>query len=150
MRKLSFLFRHLLAGGVLLSSIAMSQPALADHSVGAGFFGPTPDRSSLGIIATTGLSLPIVPIAPQLAIAIPLSGNRYAVTGEARIQLRSTTLGVGAGIARLNSKGSAGTIYDVFIGRQIAPLTTIEARYYGLGSDRAGSTGYLGVRFNLF
>jgi hypothetical protein len=122
---------------------------VADHSIGAGYFAPTPDQKSFGLIASTGLTLPIVPIAPQLTVALPFSGGRYAVTGEARVRYYGTTMGLGAGVARLATHGSSGTIYDAFISRPIAPLTSIEARFYGFGSDRAGTTGYIGLRFGI-
>jgi len=124
-------------------------PAAADTSVGAGFFAPAQGGASVGVVATAGLSLPVVPIAPQVSLALPFRGGRYAVTGEARIGRPSAYIGAGVGVARLDTNGSTGTIYDVFVGKRIAPLTTVEARFYGFGSDRAGTSGYLGLRFAI-
>ena len=142
--------RLLVLGTLLVAGAAFSPPVLADTSVAAGYFAPTPDSNkSLGLMGTTGLTLPIVPIAPQVTVALPFSGGRYAVTGEARVGHQSAYVGAGAGFGRMNSSGSTGGIYDVFAGKQIAPLTTIEARFYGLGSARAGSSGFIGVRFSI-
>lgn len=124
-------------------------PALADHSIGAGYFAPTPDQKSFGLLASAGLTLPIVPIAPQVTVALPFGGGRYAVTGEARVALGGTTIGAGAGVGRFNTHGASGTIYDAFVSHRIAPMTAIEARFYGFGSDRAGSSGYIGLRFGI-
>ena len=139
----------LVAAVALALGFLHAMPASADSSIGAGYFAPGPDQKGLGVIATTGLTLPIVPIAPQVALAVPFSGGRYALTGEARVALKDTYLGVGAGIARLQSAGSTGAILDAFIGHKVAPLTSLEARFYGAGDARAGSTGYIGVRFAL-
>jgi hypothetical protein len=140
----------LMAAATLFSAGACRPlPALADHSVSVGYFAPTPGQKNVGLIATTGLTLPVVPIAPQLAIAVPFSGGRYAVTGEGRISLHGTTLGAGVGIARLSTHGSTGTIWDGFIAHPIAPDVSVEARYYGFGSNNNGSTGYIGLKLGL-
>lgn len=139
--------RILSCAGVVAACALFAAPAMAETSVAAGYFAPTPDHNkALGILATTGLTLPIAPIAPQITLAVPFSGGRYAVTGEARIGHPGAYVGAGAGFGRLNSGGNTGGIYDVFVGKRIAPLTTIEARYYGLGTRNTGSSGFIGVR----
>ena len=120
------LSRSLLSATLLASLAFAALPAYADTSVAAGYFAPTPDHDkSFGMMATTGLSLPVVPIAPQVTLAVPFSGGRYAVTGEARVGHPSAYVGAGAGFGRLNSSGNTGGLYDVFVGKRIAPLTTI-------------------------
>lgn len=143
-------FRALLSTALLASLAFAARPAHAETSVAAGYFAPTPNQEkSLGVMATTGLNLPVVPISPQMTLAVPFSGGRYALTGEARLGSQSAYLGAGAGFGRLNSASNTGGLYAVFIGERIAPLTTIEARYYGSGSQGSGSSGFIGVRVAL-
>jgi hypothetical protein len=142
--------RALLSAALLASLALAARPAYAETSVAAGYFVPTPNQQkSLGVMATTGLSLPAVPIAPQVTLAVPFSGGRYALTGEARLGTPSTYVGAGAGFGRLNSASNTGGLYAVFIGERIAPLTTVEARFYGSDSQGSGSSGFIGVRIAI-
>ncbi len=142
-------FRFILGAAVAVALNLAALPAVADTSVGVGYFAPSPDTKALGFIASEGLSLPLVPITPQVTVAIPSSGGRYVATAEAKFAHAGGYIGAGAGVGLLKKNGTSGEINTVFVGKRVAPFTSIEARYYGLGTKTAGSSGFIGLRFSI-
>jgi hypothetical protein len=78
-------------------------PARAETAIAAGPF--LTSHTSVGGILSFAVSLPAVPIGPQLSIAAPFSGGRYAVTAEARLHGGGGYGGVGIGVGTMKNTG---------------------------------------------
>jgi len=57
--------------------------------------------------------------------------------------------GAGAGIGTLSSDRSSGTVFTVFAGKSIAPLTSVEIRLYKQTQETGATAGFIGVRFSF-
>jgi len=128
-----------------------SAPALADTSIGAGLFFPSDGGATGGLLGSLPLiSLPLAPVSVQLSGAVPFSGGRYAVNAEAVVHAAGFFVGAGPGVGRFrDANGSTGALYDILAGIRIAPMITLDARYYGSGSSNVGSATYAGLFFKL-
>jgi hypothetical protein len=139
-------------GVAFAAALALSAaPAFADTSLGAGVFWTHDGSTDLGLTGSYNLfGLPVVPIKIQLSGVAPFgSGGRYAAAVEGVYQFRRFSAGAGIGEGKMNAFGGGGAIYDLFGSVRVAPLTSIQARYYGGLSGSPGSATYLGVSFGL-
>ena len=131
--------------------------ALAGVSVaGGGYLRDTPSTSSgLAAILSTGASVPAVPLEVQGSLFIPVTGKNggYAATAE----IRGLTgggyggayVGAGIGVGSLSSDGSSGSVFTLFAGKSIAPLTSVEFRLYRQTQGAGATAGFVGVRFSF-
>ena len=129
--------------------------ALAGSSVAAGGLFDTRSATAGAVMLSTGSSVPDLPLAVQGSLLAPLTSNGgYAAT----VEVRGLTgggyggayIGAGAGIADLVSNRSADTVFTVFVGKSIAPLTSLELRIYKQTQDESAVTaGFVGLRFSF-
>jgi hypothetical protein len=149
--------RKLLAALALTAAAALPLQALASVSIaGGGFVRDTPTSTSgLAAIVSSGASVPTVPLQVQGSLFVPVTGNggSYAATAE----IRGLTgggyggayIGAGLGIGSLSNDGSTGTVFTIFAGKSIAPLTSVEFRLYRQTQGSGATAGFAGVRFSF-
>lgn len=130
--------------------------ALAGLSIaGGGFVRDTPSGSGLAAIISSGASIPAVPLEVQGSVFVPFTGKGggYAATAEIRGftggGYGGAYIGAGAGVGTLSSGGSSGTVFTVFAGKSIAPLTSVEFRLYRQTQGAGATAGFAGVRFSF-
>ncbi|HEV3157527.1 MAG TPA: hypothetical protein VGZ00_09310 [Candidatus Baltobacteraceae bacterium] len=125
--------------------------ASADTSIGAGLLLPSDGSTDGALIGSLALdAIPGLPIRPQLTGLIASGTNtRYAVTGDVDFTVGHGILGAGAGLGKMNQLGNSGLIFDAHAATRILPLTMLEVRVYGLGSNNVGSGTYLGINIHL-
>jgi hypothetical protein len=121
---------------------------------GGAFFRDQPSDSGLAAIVSSGASVPVVPLELQGSLFVPLSGKGgYAATAEIRGftggGFGGAYIGAGAGIGSLSINGSTGTVFTIFAGKSIAPLTSIEFRLYKQSQAGGATAGFAGVRFSF-
>lgn len=138
----------------LAVSAALPAPALAGVSVaGGGFVQGSPSASGPAAILSTTTAVPTVPLAVGGSVFVPLASNGgYAVTAEVRGLTGGGYGGgyVGGGIGIGNLGGqSYGTVVTLFVGKPIAPLTSIELRLYKQTESGGATAGFVGLRFSL-
>jgi hypothetical protein len=139
--------RTLACALVLGAALAvMPRPALADISLEGGAVVSGSSTSAAGALSLGLLNLPLVPLAGELTLVVPVNGG-YATTADARLSFAGTTVGAGAGFGTLGATSRTGAIYDALLAHGIAPHTALEARLY-FGPSRP-STLFAGVRFSL-
>ncbi|MEO6990555.1 MAG: hypothetical protein ABI346_00035 [Candidatus Baltobacteraceae bacterium] len=142
-----------LIGVLALSLIATPLEARADNSLGAGLVVPSDGSTALGVLGTLSLSsVPVVPIRPQLSGAyVTGNGGRFAVAAEVVGGLKGTSVGGGIGLGKLSQRSDAqtGPLLDVFLVQHVAPLTSLQIRYYAGTGSRVGSALFAGVSFSL-
>lgn len=140
-------------GALAIAFLAAGQAARADNSLGAGLVVPSDGSSALGVVGTLSLiSVPAVPIRPQLSAAyVAGTGGRFAVAAEAIAGLKGTSFGGGIGLGKLSqrSDAQAGGLLDVFVVQHLAPLTSLQLRYYAGTGSRVGSALFAGLSFSL-
>ena len=146
---------RLLLIGTLLAAAALPARAPAAVSIAGGaFFQDKPSTSGLGAILSTGTSVPALPLAVQGSLLVHITGSGgYAAT----LEVRGLTgggyggayVGAGAGVGNLSSNRSTGTVFSVFAGKSIAPLTSIELRLYKQTQDTGATAGFVGLRFSF-
>jgi hypothetical protein len=147
--------RAVLLSLTLLGAAALPGPALAGISVAGGGFGQSaPSTTGLAAIVSTGASIPAVPLELQGSLLVPITGQGgYAATGEIRGftggGYGGAFVGAGAGIGTLSSDRSAGTVFTIFAGKSIAPLTSLEIRLYKQMNATGATAGFIGVRFSI-
>lgn len=147
----------LLAVLALTAAAAFPLQALAGISVaGGGYVRDTPSNGSgLAAILSTGASVPAVPLELQGSLFIPVTGNGsgYAATAEIRGftggGYGGAYIGAGLGLGSLSNDGSSGTVFTVFAGKSIAPLTSIEFRLYRQTQGAGATAGFAGIRFSF-
>lgn len=141
--------------GALLALGALPATAQASVSVaGGGFVQSSPSSSGLAGILSTGASIPAVPLEVQGSLLVPVTGRGgYAATAEIRGftggGFGGAYVGAGVGIGNLSSDRSSGTVFTIFAGKSIAPLTSIEFRLYKQTQSTGSTAGFVGVRFSL-
>ncbi len=129
--------------------------ALASISIaGGGYVSSSPSATGGAVILSTGASIPAVPLELQGSLLVPVTGKGgYAATAEIRGftggGYGGAYVGAGAGVGTLSSNGSSGTVFTVFAGKSIAPLTSIEVRLYKQTQDAGATAGFVGVRFSF-
>lgn len=126
-------------------------PALADTSLGAGLFFPSDGGATGGLLGSIPIiAVPLAPVSVQLSGAVPFSGGRYAVTAEGVLHAAGLFVGAGPGVGRFRrTNGATGAVYDILAGIRLAPMITLDARYYGSGNGNVGSATYAGLFFKL-
>jgi hypothetical protein len=141
--------RFVLRLSCALAVTLCATPVRAGTAIGGGVFFPSDGNPAAGAIATVGLSsVPVVPVGPQVSVAA-LSGSRFAATFEVQASAAGYFFGGGAGVGKFRANGQAGAMLDALAGARIAPLVSVQARFYdGLGGN-AGSSAYLGLSFSL-
>lgn len=141
--------------GTLLAVAALPGAARASVSIaGGGFIQSSPSTGGVAGILSTGASIPAVPLEIQGSLLVPITGQGgYAATAEIRGftggGYGGAYVGAGAGIGNLSSDRSAGTIFTIFAGKSIAPLTSIEFRLYKQTQATGATAGFVGLRFSL-
>lgn len=147
--------RRLLLPLTLIAAAALPAQAPAAVSIaGGGFAQSAPSATGLAAILSSGASIPQVPLELQGSLLVPLTGKGgYAATGEIRGftggGYGGAYIGAGAGIGNLSSDRSAGTVFTVFAGKSIAPLTSFEIRLYKQMQSTGATAGFIGVRFSF-
>ncbi len=148
------LMRRLLVLTLCLSAALPLRAPAAVSIAGGGFAQSSPSTAGAAAIFSTGASIPAVPLEVQGSALVPLTSfGGYAATAE----LRGFTgggyggayVGAGAGIGDLSSNRSSGTVFTVFAGKSIAPLTSFEIRLYKQTQDTGATAGFIGVRFSF-
>ncbi len=121
---------------------------------GGGYVSSDPSQAGGAVLVSSAASIPALPIQLQATLLVPLvSQGGYALTGEVRGLsgggFGGAYIGAGAGIGNLSAGQATGVILTAFVGKPIAPLTTIEARLYQ-GMQAGGSTAaFIGIRFSF-
>lgn len=149
------LHTSLAAAAAVFAALALPLPACASVSIAAGgMVRSNPSQSGLAAIVSSGASIPAVPLEIQGSLLAPLTGKGgYAATAEIRGftggGFGGAYIGAGAGVGTLSSDGSSGTVFTVFAGKSIAPLTSIEFRLYKQTQSTGATAGFVGVRFSF-
>ncbi len=146
---------RLVPAAALLAALAIPLPALASVSIAAGgIVRSNPSEAAIAAILSSGASIPAVPLEIQGSLFAPLSGKGgYAATAEIRGftggGYGGAYIGAGAGIGTLSSDGSSGTVFTIFAGKSIAPLTSVELRLYQQTQSTGATAGFVGIRFSF-
>lgn len=127
----------------------------ADLSIaGGGFITDSPSQTGGAVLISSAASVPALPIELQATVLVPIvpSGG-YAVTGEVRGLsgggFGGAYVGAGAGIGNLSTTRQTGPVLTAFVGKPIAPFSTLELRIYK-GTQTGGATaGFVGIRFSF-
>lgn len=95
-----------------------------------------------------------MPLELQGSLFLPLTGKGgYAATAEIRGftggGYGGAYVGAGAGVGTLSSGGSSGTVFTVFAGKSIAPMTSVEIRLYKQTQEAGATAGFVGIRFSF-
>jgi hypothetical protein len=147
--------RRLLLALTLVAAATLPLRAPASVSIaGGGYAQSAPSTDGAAAIVSTGASIPTVPLEVQGSVLVPLtSTGGYAATAEIRGftggGYGGAYVGAGAGIGTLSSDRSSGTVFTVFAGKSIAPLTSVEIRVYKQLQDTGATAGFIGVRFSF-
>lgn len=145
----------LLAVLSLGAAAALPLQALASVSIAAGgFVRNNPSQTAMAAIVSSGASIPAVPLELQGSLLVPVGGKGgYAATAEIRGftggGYGGAYIGAGLGVGTLSSNGSSGTVFTVFAGKSIAPLTSIEFRLYKQTQSAGATAAFAGVRFSF-
>lgn len=121
---------------------------------GGGYVSGTPSATGGAVLLSSAASIPALPIQLQATVLIPVTKQGgYAVTGEIRGLsgggFGGAYVGAGIGVGTLSVNRTTGPVLTGFVGKPIAPLTTVELRLYK-GTQTNGSTaGFLGIRFSF-
>ncbi len=135
------------AGGVRAGAAQLS-------AAGGGFLTGSPSQAGAAVLVSSAASVPAIPVALQATLLVPLTPHGgYAVTGEVRGLsgggFGGAYIGVGAGIADLSANHTPGPVFTAFVGKPIAPNSTLELRIYQ-GTQAGGATsGFVGIRFSF-
>ncbi len=140
-----------------LALAAAAWPARASAAVsvaGGGFTQSAPSTGGAAAIVSSGASIPAVPLEVQGSLLVPLTGaGGYAATAEIRGftggGYGGAFVGAGAGVGTLSSNRSSGTVFTVFAGKSLAPLTSIEIRLYKQTQTAGATAGFIGIRFSF-
>jgi hypothetical protein len=139
----------------LLTAACLPAAARASVSVaGGGFIQSTPSTAGGAVIVSSGASIPEVPLELQGSLLIPIGAHGgYAATAEIRGftggGYGGAYVGAGAGIGNLSTNRNSATIFTIFAGKSIAPLTSIELRLYRQTDTGGATAGFVGVRFSF-
>ena len=139
----------------MLAFAAVPSPAPASVSIaGGGYTQSAPSNNGAALIFSTGASIPQVPLEVQASLLTPLvTGGGYAATAEIRGftggGYGGAYIGGGAGAGNLSGDRSSGTVFTAFAGKSIAPLTSIELRFYKQTGNLGATAGFIGVRFSF-
>src|SRR5579872_3631809 len=133
--------RPFLTTAALLGVAMLPCAARAGISVAGG--GLTDSRSPSAVAAvlvSSGTSVPVVPLALQGSLLAPLTSNGgYAATFEVRGLTGGgyggAYVGAGAGLGDLAGAHDSGTVFTLFAGKSIAPMTSVELRLYSQTQD---------------
>lgn len=145
----------LVAAAAVLALAAIPLQAPASVSIAGGaVVRNNPSQTGLAAVVSSGASIPEVPLELQGSLFVPLAGKGgYAATAEIRGftggGYGGAYVGAGAGIGTLSSDGSSGTVFTVFAGKSIAPLTSIELRLYKQTQTAGATAGFVGLRFSF-
>lgn len=129
--------------------------ALASVSIAAGgFLENNPSGGGMAAVVSTGASIPAVPLELQGSVFFPLIGQSgYAATAEIRGftggGYGGAYVGAGIGLGTLSTDGSTGTVFSIFAGKSIAPLTSVELRLYRQTQSTGATAGFVGLRFSF-
>ena len=134
---------------------AIPAPASAQVSIAAGgVLTSAPSGSGGGVMLSSSTAVPSLPLQVQGTVFAPLTtGGGYAATGEIRGLsgggFGGAYIGGGLGFGRLPGAGTTGGVFTAFVGKPIAPSTTVEVRFYD--GTSVGSKGllFVGLRFSL-
>lgn len=147
--------RRLLLLGTLIAVAALPLPAMAAVSIAAGGYTQSaPSATGGALIFSSGSAIPAVPLEFQGSLLTALTrGGGYAATAEIRGftggGYGGAYIGAGAGFGNLSSDRSSGTVLTAFAGKSIAPLTSIELRFYKQTGNLGATSGFVGVRFSF-
>lgn len=140
---------------LLLAAAGLPCAARASVSVaGGGFVRNEPSSAGGAVIVSTGASIPEVPLELQGSLLLPIGAQGgYAATAEIRGftggGYGGAYVGAGAGIGNLSTNRNSATVFTIFAGKSIAPLTSIELRLYQQTDTGGATAGFVGVRFSF-
>ena len=121
---------------------------------GGGFVTSSPSQTGGAVLLSSAASVPSLPIEVQGTVLVPVTKQGgYAVTAEVRGLsgggFGGAYIGGGIGIGTLSADRTNGPVVTIFVGKPVAPSTTIELRAYK-GTRESGTTaGFLGLRFTF-
>lgn len=106
------------------------------------------------VLLSSAASVPSLPVEVQGTLLVPItSQGGYALTGEVRGLsgggFGGAYVGAGVGFGTLSASRQTGPVLTVFVGKPIAPYTTIELRAYQSTRDDGTTAGFLGLRFTF-
>ena len=142
----------------LLVALGAYAPAVAEAAqlslAGGAFISSTPSQTGGAVLVSSAASIPALPIQVQATLLVPATKQGgYAVTGEIRGLsgggFGGAYVGAGLGIGSLSVDRQTGPVVTAFVGKPIAPLTTIELRIYKSTKENGSTAGFLGVRFSF-
>jgi hypothetical protein len=131
------------------------QTAAASVSVAAGGYTQSaPSSTGAAVILSSGASIPQIPLEVQVSLLLPLGrAGGYAATAEIRGftggGYGGAYIGAGAGVGNLSSDRSSGTVFTAFAGKSIAPLTSVEIRFYKEMQSTGATAGFIGLRLSF-
>ena len=142
----------------LLVALGAFAPAAADSAqlsvAGGAFITNTPPQTGGAVLVSSAASIPALPIQLQATLLVPATKQGgYALTGEIRGLsgggFGGAYIGAGVGFGTLSADRMTGPVLTGFVGKPIAPLTTIELRIYKSTKENGSTAGFLGVRFSF-
>lgn len=147
-----------LCAGLLSLACALASPFrtnAAELSIaGGGFVSTSPSQTGGAVLLSTAASVPSLPIEVQGTVLVPITEQGgYAVTAEVRGLsgggFGGAYIGGGVGIGALSEDRQNGPVLTVFVGKPVAPSTTIELRAYKGTRTNGTTAGFLGLRFTF-
>ncbi|MDE2481983.1 MAG: hypothetical protein KGN02_07315 [bacterium] len=144
-----------IALALFASAGGVARCGAAELSVAGGAFATdTPSQAGGAVLVSSAASVPALPVELQATLLVPVIPNGgYAITGEVRGLsgggFGGAYVGAGIGIGNLSSGRQTGPVLTAFVGKPIAPFSTLELRIYK-GTQSGGATaGFVGIRFSL-
>ncbi|HEV7179974.1 MAG TPA: hypothetical protein VGN11_08885 [Candidatus Baltobacteraceae bacterium] len=135
--------------------VASGTSRAAELSIaGGGFVTGSPSQTGGAVLLSSAASVPSLPVEVQGTLLVPItSQGGYALTGEVRGLsgggFGGAYVGAGVGFGTLSASRQTGPVLTVFVGKPIAPYTTIELRAYQSTRDDGTTAGFLGLRFTF-
>ena len=144
-----------IALAVFASALGILRCDASELSIaGGGFISDSPSLTGGAVLVSSAASVPALPIELQATVLVPIVSNGgYAVTGEVRGLsgggFGGAYVGAGVGIGDLSATRETGPVLTAFVGKPIAPFSTLELRIYK-GTQAGGATaGFVGIRFSF-
>lgn len=140
----------------ILLMVAATSPCWSATLSGAGgvYITNTPSQTGAAVLISSAASVPALPIQIQATAMVPaVKQGGYAITGEVRGLsgggFGGAYLGVGAGFGTLSTDRRVTPVLTGFVGKPIAPDTTVEIRVYRGTRDSGQTAGFVGLRFSF-
>ncbi len=143
--------------GLLSLAFALAsfvRASAAELSIAGGGYLSTSSHAGGAVLLSSAASVPSLPIEVQGTILVPITNQGgYAVTAEVRGLsgggFGGAYIGGGVGIGNLSADRQDGPVLTLFVGKPVAPSTTIELRAYKGTRTNGTTAGFLGLRFTF-